>query len=145
MLALMVAKPLATLLSFASGAPGGLFTPTLAAGALLGGTLGQLWLLAWPGAPPGLFAFLGAGALLAATTQGPVSAIVLVMELTGQDRSFIAPLLLAVVTATLVSRTIDPRSIYEARLDDDEVQARLKDREHQVGGGSAKEVESAPP
>ena len=59
------------------------------------------------------------------------------MELTGQDRTFIAPLLLVVVSATLVSRTIDPRSIYEARLDDDEVQARLKDREHQVGGGSA--------
>ena len=139
MMALLVAKPLATLLSFGSGAPGGLFTPSLAAGALLGGTLGQLWLMLWPGVPPGLLAFLGAGALLAATTQGPVSAIVLMMELTGQDRSFIAPLLLVVVTATLVSRTIDPRSIYEARLDDDEVQARLKDREHQVGGGSAKD------
>ncbi len=136
MLALLVAKPLATLLSFGSGAPGGLFTPSLAAGALLGGTLGQLWLFLAPGSPPGLFAFLGAGALLAATTQGPLSAIVLMMELTGQDRSFIAPLLLVVVIATLVSRTIDPRSIYEARLDDDEVRARLKDREHQVGGGS---------
>ncbi len=137
MVVLLVAKPLATLLSFGSGAPGGLFTPSLAAGALLGGTLGQLWSVFAPGGPPGLFAFLGAGALLAATTQGPVSAIVLMMELTGQDRSFIAPLLLVVVIATLVSRTIDPRSIYEARLDDDEVQARLKDREHQVGGGSA--------
>lgn len=47
--------------------------------------------------------------------------------------------------ATLVSRTIDPRSIYEARLDDDEVQARLKDREQQVGGGSAKDVPPALP
>ncbi len=137
MLALLIAKPLATLLSFGSGAPGGLFTPSLAAGALLGGTLGQFWVLLWPGAPPGLFAFLGAGALLAATTQGPVSAIVLMMELTGQDRSFVAPLLLAVVTATVVSRTIDPRSIYEARLDDDEVRERLAIREHQEGGGPA--------
>ena len=145
MLALLFAKPLATLLSFGSGAPGGLFTPSLAAGALLGGTLGQLWLLLVPGGPPGLFAFLGAGALLAATTQGPVSAIVLMMELTGQDRSFIAPLMLVVVIATLVSRTIDPRSIYEARLDDDEVAARLRDREHQVGGGSAEDTPAGRP
>jgi len=43
-----------------------------------------------------------AASTLAATTQGPISAVVLMMELTGHDRSFIAPLLLAVVGATLV-------------------------------------------
>jgi H+/Cl- antiporter ClcA len=82
-----------------------------------------------PGAPPGLFAVVGAAAVLAATTQGPISAVVLVMELTGRDRSFIVPLLLAVVTATLVSRTIEPRSIYDARLTDVEIDIRLKARE----------------
>ena len=51
------------------------------------------------------------------------------MELTGRDRSFIAPLLLAVGAATLVARTIEPRSIYDARLTDDEVEARRKLRE----------------
>jgi H+/Cl- antiporter ClcA len=51
------------------------------------------------------------------------------MELTGQDRSFIAPLLLAVVIATLVSRAIEPRSIYDARLTDDQVAQRQKLRE----------------
>jgi len=51
------------------------------------------------------------------------------MELTGHDRSFIAPLLLAVVGATLVSRGIEPRSIYDARLSDEQVNARLKTRE----------------
>ena len=51
------------------------------------------------------------------------------MELTGHDRSFIAPLVLAVVGATAVSRSIEPRSIYDARLSDEQVNARLKTRE----------------
>jgi H+/Cl- antiporter ClcA len=46
------------------------------------------------------------------------------IELTGRDRSFIVPLLLAVGTATLVARTIELRSIYDARLTDEEVEAR---------------------
>ena len=72
---------------------------------------------------------VGAAAVLAATTQGPISAVVLMMELTGRDRSFIVPLLLAVATATLVARTIEPRSIYDARLTDEQVKARIKSRE----------------
>jgi H+/Cl- antiporter ClcA len=55
--------------------------------------------------------------------------VVLMMELTGRDRSFIVPMLLAVASATLVARTIEPRSIYDARLTDDEVEARRKARE----------------
>ncbi len=73
---------------------------------------------------PGLFGVVGAAAVLAATTRGPISAVVLMMELTGRDRSFIVPLLLAVATATLVSRTIEPRSIYDAHLTDEQVKAR---------------------
>jgi H+/Cl- antiporter ClcA len=129
LLALLLLKPLATFLCFGSGAPGGLFTPTLALGALLGGALGYAWSLLWPGVPPGLFAVVGAAAMLAATTQGPISSVVLMMELTGRDRSFIVPLLLAVATATLIARTIEPRSIYDARLTDEQVKARQKSRE----------------
>lgn len=101
---------------------GGLFTPSLALGALLGGALGLAWSWVWPGVPPGLFAVLSAAAVLAATTHGPLSAVVLVMELTGRDRSFVLPLVLSVVTATVVARTLDPRSIYEARLTTREIQ-----------------------
>lgn len=129
LLALLFLRPAATFLCFASGAPGGLFTPTLTLGALLGGVLGYAWSLLWPGAPAGLFALIGAGAVLAATTQGPISAVVLMMELTGRDRSFIVPLLLAVTAATLVARSIEPRSIYDARLTDEEVDARMKARD----------------
>jgi H+/Cl- antiporter ClcA len=129
LLMLLVLKPLATTMCLGSGAPGGLFTPSIALGALLGGVLGQVWLLLLPDTQPGLFAVIGAGAVLAATTQGPISAVVLMMELTGSDRSFIAPMLLAVVMATLVARTIEPRSIYDARLTDKQVAARQKLRE----------------
>ena len=71
---------------------------------------------------------LGAGAVLAATTQGPISTVVLLMELTGHARAFIVPLLLVVALATLVARTIEPRSIYDARLTDDEVAKRQQQR-----------------
>ena len=128
-LTLLLLKPAATLLCMRSGAPGGMFTPSLTAGAMLGGVLGHAWSYLWPGVPPGLFALLGAGAVLAATTQGPISAVVLMLELTGRDRSFILPLLLIVFTATIVSRSIEPRSIYDARLSDAQLRERQRLRD----------------
>ncbi len=83
LLALFALKPLATILCIRSGAPGGLFTPSLTVGALFGGVLGAAWSWLWPGVPPGLFTLIGAGAVLAGTTQGPISTVVLMMELTG--------------------------------------------------------------
>jgi chloride channel protein, CIC family len=70
---LLLLRPLATVSCLGSGAPGGLFTPSLAIGAMLGGLLGVPWSWLWPGVPPGLFAVVGAAAMLAATTQGPIS------------------------------------------------------------------------
>jgi len=90
--------------------------------------LGTAWLWVWPGAPAGLFAIVGAAALLAATTRGPVSSVILVIELTGRDRSFILPVLLGVVTATVLARTLDDRSIYDARFSDREVKELLRER-----------------
>ena len=129
LLALVLLKPVAIVLCMRTGAPGGLFTPSLTVGAALGGALGYAWSWVWPGVPAGLFALLGAGAVLAATTQGPISTVVLLMELTGRNRSFILPLLVAVCTATLVARTIEPRSIYDARLTDEQLEERRKLRE----------------
>jgi CIC family chloride channel protein len=127
---LLLLRPAATVLCLGSGAPGGLFTPSLTFGAMLGGVLGLPWMWLWPGVPPGVFALLGAAAMLAATTQGPISTIVLMMELTGYARSAIVPLLLVVATATLVARTIEPRSIYDARLSDAQVRERERARDH---------------
>jgi CBS domain-containing protein len=99
-----------------SGAPGGLFTPTVTYGALLGGLLGHFGARIWPGLPVGSCALLGAGAVLAATTQGPVSAVALTLELTQRIDARTVPLLLAVAGASLVTRALDDRSIYSARL-----------------------------
>jgi chloride channel protein, CIC family len=129
LLALLFLKPAATALCMKSGAPGGLFTPSLTTGALLGGLLGYGWRWITPDVPLGLCALLCGGAVIAATTQGPISAMVLMMELTGRDRSFMLPMLLAITSATMVARTITPRSIYDARLSDEEFEERRRARE----------------
>jgi H+/Cl- antiporter ClcA len=96
---------------------------------MLGGVLGLPWAFVWPGVPPGLFALLGAAAMLSATTQGPISSLVLMMELTGFARAAIVPLMLVVATSTLVARTIEARSVYDARLSDEEVRQRQRSRD----------------
>ncbi|MGH6878253.1 MAG: chloride channel protein, partial [Rhizomicrobium sp.] len=113
---LLILKPLATAACLGSGAPGGLFTPTMTVGALLGGTLGQAWERIWPGAAAGSYAFIGAGAVLAGAMQAPVSAIVLLIELTHRLDSSLIAVLIAVTGAAVVTRLIEPRSIYSARI-----------------------------
>jgi Voltage gated chloride channel len=100
-------------------------------GVLLGAALGYAWSAMWPGVPIGFFALLGAGAVLSATTQGPISAVVLMLELTGRDRSFILPLILIAALSTLIARSIEPRSIYDARLSDEQIESRQKMREQE--------------
>jgi len=111
LLVLLVLKPLATILCMRSGVPGGLFTPSLTFGALL-----------------------GAGAVLSATTQGPISAVILMLELTGRDRSFILPLILIATLSTLIARSVEPRSIYDARLSDEQIASRQIMREQESNG-----------
>jgi H+/Cl- antiporter ClcA len=132
LLFLLPARPLCTIGSMASGAPGGLFTPSLAAGALMGAALGEVWGAFDPGAQVGVFALLGAGAMLSATTQGPISSLILMIELTGQARAFALPMLIAIVGATLTARSIELRSVYEARLTDAEVAERARARDAAV-------------
>ena len=60
LLALSVLKPLVTALCLGSGASGGLFTPVMSSGAVLGGAMGILWSYAWPGSPIGAYAMIGA-------------------------------------------------------------------------------------
>jgi chloride channel protein, CIC family len=116
LLALFILKPLVTSMCLGSGASGGLFTPTLSTGAVLGGLLGWAWTLGWPGTPSGAFAMVGAAAMIGASMQAPLSALVLVIELTHSGFDLAVPMLAATVTATLVARHIDGYSIYSARL-----------------------------
>ena len=114
--ALLVLKPLVTAACLGSGAPGGLFTPTLTYGVLLGGLLGEGWVQIWPGTPVGSYAIIGGAAVLAASMQGPLAAVVLMLELTHHADALMVPILLAVVEATVLARLFGAPSIYSARL-----------------------------
>lgn len=114
--ALLILKPLATAFCLRTGTPGGLFTPTMTTGALMGGLLGKLWSVFWPGAAAGSYALIGAGAVLAAATQGPISAIALMLDLTRRLDPIMIPLMLAVAVSTAVARMLESRSIYSGRI-----------------------------
>lgn len=115
--AVMILRPLATGSALRSGATGGLFTPTLTFGALLGGFLGHLWISAWPGSSPGSYAVIGATAILSAAMQAPISSIALILELTDSGEPLMVPLLIATAGAMLVSRALENRSIYSAPVE----------------------------
>lgn len=113
---LLALKPLATSSCLGAGALGGLFTPTLSIGVLLAGVLEGIWSHIWPGTAPGSYSLIGGAAFLAAAMQGPLSAIVLVLELTRHFDLLMAPTLIAVTEATVVARRLRAPSIYSARL-----------------------------
>jgi chloride channel protein, CIC family len=114
--ALSVLKPLVTALCLSSGASGGLFTPTMSTGAVLGGSLGLAWGYLWPGSPMGAYAMIGAAAMIGAGMQAPLAALALVLELTHSGFALMVPMAVATVIATAMTRWIDGYSIYSARL-----------------------------
>ena len=116
LLTLFALKPLVTALCLGSGASGGLFTPTLSTGAVLGGALGIAWNLAWPGSPSGAFAMVCAAAMIGAAMQAPLSGLALVLELTHSGFGLMVPMMAATGIATLVAFHVDGYSIYSARL-----------------------------
>ncbi len=116
LLTLFALKPLVTAMCLGSGASGGLFTPTLATGAVLGGALGIAWNLAWPGSPSGAFAMVGAAAMIGAAMQAPLSGLALVLELTHSGFGLLVPMMAATAVATVVAFYVDGYSIYSARL-----------------------------
>ncbi len=116
LLLLPMAKLLATSVSAGAGIPGGLFTPSLYYGALIGGALGLLGQHVWPSdVPSGAYALLGMGAVLAGTTHASISAVLIIFELTG-NYNVILPLMLSSVLATTVSRRLSPESLYTSVL-----------------------------
>ena len=97
------------------GCTGGLFTPTMNFGALLGGYLGQGWSFLAPGTSKDIYARLGAGVKLASASQGPLSSVVFMLELTNHPDASIVPLLIAAAGATLMARKLDVHSICSIR------------------------------
>ncbi|BDG07927.1 chloride channel protein [Anaeromyxobacter paludicola] len=116
LLLLPALKLAATALCAGAGVPGGLFTPSLYYGALLGGGLGELIQRAFHSGPPvGAMALIGMAGVLAGTTHAAVSSVLIIFELTG-DYGVILPLMLTATLAAAISRAIEPDSLYTAPL-----------------------------
>ena len=117
MLMLVVVKIFAVSITIGSGGSGGIFAPSLFIGAMLGGGIGTIVHSLWPvsTADPGAYALVGMGAVVAAGTHAPITAILIIFELTS-DYKIMLPLMISCIIATLVATRLQPASIYTLKL-----------------------------
>ena len=107
-------KIVATLLSFVSGTPGGMFAPTLFIGAMLGASVGgaEHALLPHLAASPGTYALVGMGVLFAGFLRAPMTSVFMVLEVSG-NYSIIVPVIVANTIAYAISRGLQPTAIFD--------------------------------
>jgi CIC family chloride channel protein len=103
--ALLAVKLIATAISLGCGFGGGVFSPSLFLGAMLGGAFGVLATLANPelSSGPGAYTIVGMGAVAGAVLGAPISTILMIFELTG-DYALTVAVMVATIVATLVTR-----------------------------------------
>ena len=114
LLALMVGRALYTSFTIGMGGSGGVFAPTLFIGAMAGAAFGDA-LSPVTNSPVGVFAVVGMGAAFAGAARAPMTAVLIIVEMTGQF-SLILPMMLAVVIATGTSRFLTRATIYTEKL-----------------------------
>ncbi|MDD5094733.1 MAG: chloride channel protein [Dehalococcoidia bacterium] len=116
-LALLALKVLATSVTLGSGGSGGVFAPSLFMGAAVGSACGSLFQEIFPSVtgPVGAYALVGMAAFFAVVVQGPITAIIMLFELT-RGYEMILPVMAAVVIAVIVARAFSRESIYTIRL-----------------------------
>jgi CIC family chloride channel protein len=114
---LLAGKLVATSLTIAIGGSGGVFAPSLFMGAMLGAAFGQTFHVLIPGwvTTPGAYALVGMGAVFAASARAPITAVLIIFELTG-DYAIILPLMLAVVIAAGLGNLLTRDTIYTLKL-----------------------------
>ena len=114
---LVLLKILATAITIGSGGSGGIFAPSLFMGAMAGGAFGAVAHYLFPevAASPGAYAVVGMGAVVAATTHGPLQAILIIYEMTGNYK-IILPLMITCIISCLVARKLCGESIYTFKL-----------------------------
>ncbi len=117
LLLIVVAKIFTTSMTLGSGGIGGLFAPSLFLGAMLGGAYGMLLQLWFPAiaSSPGAYAMVGMAAVLAGAVHAPITAILLLFEMT-RDYRIILPLMFATVISTFISQSIFEYSVYTLAL-----------------------------
>ncbi|MCP4659229.1 MAG: CBS domain-containing protein [bacterium] len=114
---LLVLKLIATGITIGSGGSGGIFAPSLFLGAMTGGLVGTVANQLFPTvtASSGAYALVGMGAVVAGATHAPITAILIIFELTS-DYKLIVPLMAACIIATLVTTRLQRESIYTMKL-----------------------------
>jgi CIC family chloride channel protein len=117
LLILLAGKIVATSLTIGIGGSGGVFAPSLFMGAMVGCAYGQVLHDVAPGltGPSGAYGLIGMGAVFAGAARAPITAVVIMFELTG-EYSIIVPLMAAIVLATMLSRLLMPDTIYTLKL-----------------------------
>lgn len=117
LLVLVLFKILATSVTIGSGGSGGIFAPSLFLGAMTGGLFGMIVHHLFPQitASPGAYSIVGMGAVVSATTHGPITAILMLFEMTG-DYKIILPLMITCIVSSGVIRQIIIESIYTLKL-----------------------------
>ena len=118
LLVVLLAKVLATSATVGSGGVGGVLTPTLFTGAAIGGLVGSVFhgLMPHIASAPAAYALIGMGGFLAATTQAPLTSIMMIFEMT-LDYNVVLPLMLACVTAHYTAKVYRRgQSVYHATL-----------------------------
>ena len=114
LLALMLGRALYTAFTIGMGGSGGVFAPTLFIGAMAGAAFGDV-VSPLSASPVGVFAVVGMGAAFAGAARAPMTAVLIIVEMTGQF-SLILPMMLAVVIATGASRFLTRATIYTEKL-----------------------------
>ena len=117
LLMLIGIKILATSITIGSGGSGGIFAPSLFLGAMTGGAFGILVNHFFPNitASSGAYAIVGMAAIVSATTHGPLTAILMLFEMTGEYK-IILPLMITCIISSLVIRNFSRESIYTLKL-----------------------------
>ncbi|GAA6122233.1 chloride channel protein [Bifidobacterium psychraerophilum] len=106
LLAFGLAKAVLTILTIRAGASGGTLTPSIAVGASVGAALGALWSLMLPGIPIWQCAIVGAVAMLSASQQAPLMALMMLMEISHLPITALGPLGLATCLGVVASRLV---------------------------------------
>jgi CIC family chloride channel protein len=117
MFALVFAKLIATSLSLGSGGSGGIFAPSLFLGTMTGGFFGALvhQIIPQYSASSGAYSLVGMGAVVAGATHAPITAILIIFELTN-DYAIILPLMISSIIATVLTTKLKKESIYTLKL-----------------------------
>jgi CIC family chloride channel protein len=145
-LALSLLKPLATSLTLGAGGSGGVFAPSLFTGAMLGDAFGRVVNHAFPTwtAPAAAYGLVAMAAVFSAAAEAPITAIVIVFEMSG-DYKIVLPLMISTVISTILGRRFLGSTVYEMKLERRGIDWKRVRRPHALARIPVSSVERQPP